>query len=150
MGSYLKNINQSTANQDTIWINQVQSDSSIMEVSAVAKTDSVFEIQIKAIDNLDNFIKKVFTIKILDVIETGILNSDQYIGYNLYPNPNNGVFTISFKNRPSGQMNIYTVSGSLVYQKKLDNSMSLIDVSFRILLSFSSCIFLSLSFIVSF
>jgi predicted alpha-1,6-mannanase (GH76 family) len=44
---------------------------------------------------------------------------------NLYPNPNNGIFNIELQNEQYQSLSIFTLSGTLVYTKKINNETEL-------------------------
>jgi polygalacturonase len=46
-------------------------------------------------------------------------------GFSLYPNPNNGVLNIEFNNEKYNSLNIYTITGMLLYSKELKGENSL-------------------------
>lgn len=54
-------------------------------------------------------------------------------GVKIYPNPNNGSFTLKLDKQKDGELRIYSINGSIVFQKKFNNQLSFkIDLPFSI------------------
>jgi len=61
---------------------------------------------------------------------TGILENtgiDQLYSLAVYPNPGKDLFTVNLKE--DAELSIYNVAGQLVYQKKFEKGISVIDLS---------------------
>ena len=59
---------------------------------------------------------------------TGI--EDEFVSFNLYPNPSNGYFSIKMKNDSPYNITIYALNGALVYnQKNVQNQTLILDIS---------------------
>lgn len=64
---------------------------------------------------------------------TGIAENNMKNGFNVYPNPTNGVFTITIDNGKlkmnNGQLTINSLIGEKIYQSEINNPKSEIDLS---------------------
>jgi len=48
-------------------------------------------------------------------------NSNQELNFKIYPNPNNGIFTIQFENSTNNLIEIYTITGQKVFEQQFNN-----------------------------
>ncbi len=71
------------------------------------------------------------TVNVVLTLTVGISNLENKIS--IVPNPNNGLFTIKTKglNTPNSVVEIYSVSGKLIYQNKLNSNAFDIDLGYQ-------------------
>lgn len=64
-------------------------------------------------------------------ITTGVKDTtkDEISGFNIYPNPNNGSFTIAIDNFKNTTIEIYNVTGQLIANKSLTQNKTLVDLT---------------------
>jgi hypothetical protein len=69
------------------------------------------------------------TIKLQDVVETSIRAHESLNKLKIYPNPSDDMINIEIENTINSALEIYNVSGRLVFSKKLNSKVEKIDVS---------------------
>jgi len=65
------------------------------------------------------------------ILTIGVLNMRAQNKTDLYPNPNNGIFTVHTSGLEVSHFEIYNVLGEIVFKSEIKNSQTEIDLSFQ-------------------
>ncbi len=94
--------------------------------------DTVLIFSLVVSDGISNSEQSIVKVNIVDVIKT----SSEIFGNNgikVYPNPSNGIFRIEgLESNRQNNIEIYSIDGKLISQKKSDKMLEMIDISGQI------------------